>query len=41
MAVFRMVWERLPADVRVVVVPRGTTLATAAAADAHENDSIT
>lgn len=36
MAVFRMIWERLPADVRVVVVPRGTTLATAAAAEPHQ-----
>ncbi|HEX6957595.1 MAG TPA: hypothetical protein VF194_06365 [Ferrovibrio sp.] len=36
MAVFRMLWERLPADVRIAIVPRGSTMATAAAADAHE-----
>lgn len=37
MAVMRLLWERLPADVRLILVPRGSTIATAAAVDAHED----
>lgn len=36
LAVIRRMWELLPPGVRVIVVPRGSTPATAAAADAHE-----
>ena len=35
LAAIRRIWEVLPPDVRVIVVPRGPTPATAAAADAH------
>ncbi len=35
-AVIRRVWELLPPDVRVIVVPRGSTLASAGAADARD-----
>lgn len=35
-AVIRLLRERLPDDVRLIPVPRGSTVATAAATDAHE-----
>lgn len=35
-AVIRRIWEFLPPDVKLNVVPRGATVATAAAIEAHE-----
>ena len=37
LAVMRLLWERLPGDVRLRLVPRGITVATAGAADAHKS----
>lgn len=36
LAAYRMLWEMLPPDVRIILVPRGTSVATAAAADRHD-----
>lgn len=36
MAAFRRLWEKLPPQVRLKIIPRGSDLATAAAIEAHE-----
>ncbi|MBW7837990.1 MAG: hypothetical protein H3C28_15290 [Sphingomonadales bacterium] len=37
MAAFRRLWEKLPPQVRLKVIPRGSDLSTAAAIEAHES----